>query len=86
MVSLRWESPPRTQARAFRFPHTSAHQKVLKKEKSTTSNELVLFGDPYGNRTTGILNTYLNFIHLSMIFFFGDGLFSFVVIPLSQVA
>ena len=38
------------------------------KEKSTTSNEVVLFGDPYGNRTAGILRIYFNFLYYRVIF------------------
>ena len=38
------------------------------KEKSTTSNEVVLFGDPYGNRTAGILRIYFNYLHYRRFF------------------
>ena len=42
--------------------------KSVYKEKSTTSNEVVLFGDPYGNRTAGILRIYFNFLYYRVIF------------------
>ena len=38
------------------------------KEKSTTSNEVVLFGDPYGNRTAEILSKYYNFLYYRRFF------------------
>lgn len=42
--------------------------KSVYKEKSTTSNEVVLFGDPYGNRTAGILRIYFNYLHYRRFF------------------
>ena len=42
--------------------------KSVYKEKSTTSNEVVLFGDPYGNRTYNILIYSFNEIHINDIF------------------
>ena len=33
------------------------------KEKSTTSNEVVLFGDPYGNRIVIFMSVYVYFVH-----------------------
>ena len=63
-------------ARAFRFPHGSPFftRHLLKnayKEKSTTSNEVVLFGDPYGNRTSIILQISFNAIRTNDNFITG---------------
>ena len=41
------------------------------KEKSTTSNEVVLFGDPYGNRTSIILQISFNAIRTNDNFITG---------------
>ena len=45
--------------------------KSVYKEKSTTSNEVVLFGDPYGNRTSIILQISFNAIRTNDNFITG---------------
>ena len=53
------------------LPSISRARHLLKsvyKEKSTTSNEVVLFGDPYGNRTAEILSKYYNFLYYRRFF------------------
>ena len=60
--------PPPLQRVTFYARHLL---KSVYKEKSTTSNEVVLFGDPYGNRTSIILQISFNAIRTNDNFITG---------------
>lgn len=69
--AVRWTRGPGFSIPAWVTFFTRHLLKNAYKEKSTTSNEVVLFGDPYGNRTSIILQISFNAIRTNDNFITG---------------